>query len=89
MGPVERWFLIRGDSVFDALLSLTLLEKFVRGQMPKQAVPPVMIVIDLPRFNDHLCLGERVEVMQASNTLRLPVRSTIQYKWFPQVDPAA
>jgi hypothetical protein len=59
VGPVLRRFLTTADDFFDDLLSLTSVEKLIRGQVPECAVRAVMIVIHPPLFNDRFAsLGE-------------------------------
>lgn len=51
------------DDFFDALLSLTLFEKLVRGQVPDRAMGPTLIVIAPPGFDDGMCLGQGGELV--------------------------
>ena len=58
VGPGTRQSLTRAASFFDDLLSLTLFEKLVRGQVPERAMGPTLIVVAPPDFDDGLCFGQ-------------------------------
>ncbi len=63
VAPILRRFLTRADDYFDDRLSLTLCDELVRGQVPKRAVRPTLIVVHAPGFDEGLRLGERGELM--------------------------
>lgn len=45
------------------MLSLTLTDELVRGQVPEQAVRPTLIVIYAPGINDGLGMSERGDLV--------------------------
>jgi hypothetical protein len=58
VGPVTRQFLTRVGDVFGGPAHLTLCDKLVWGQVPERAVGAALIIVEPPRFDDGLRLGE-------------------------------
>ena len=69
VGPILRQVITRTDGFFGDLLSLTLFEKLVRGQVPECAMWAAVIVIHPPRFDDGLGLGERGELVHVQTLI--------------------
>ena len=54
VGPVRRQLVTGADRFFGTHADLILLYKLLRGQVPKGAVMPTLIVIDPPQSDDQL-----------------------------------
>jgi len=57
-GPVLRQLLTRTEGFFGGPDHLTLSNKLVWGQVPERAMRTALIVVEPPRFDDALRLGE-------------------------------
>ena len=58
VGPIPRQFLTRTDGFFGSSDYLTLSNKLIRRQVAERAVRAALIIVESPRFDDGLCLGE-------------------------------
>src|SRR6267143_6999052 len=69
VGPATRQFLTRADGFFGGPDHLTLCDKLVRGQVPERAVRAALIIVEPPRFDDGLCLGECGELVHVQTLI--------------------
>ena len=58
VGPVLRQLLTRTDDFLGGPDHLTFCDKLVRGQVPEQVLWAALILVEPPRFDDGLRLGE-------------------------------
>jgi len=58
VGPLSRQLLTRLEGFFDGLLSLTLFEKLIRGQVPERAMGATLVIVAPPGFDDGLGLNQ-------------------------------